>query len=105
MKIVDMIITAIIVVVFVICYFYFCVDINDVDFKKPQINKIQKIDVMEYSDTTHYCGPDCRDYFSARLHDSVIVVDFNLRCAICGKSWGRHQTRFEWIIQTQPYND
>ena len=105
MKIIKLILGAIFVVAIVACYFYSCVDLCDEDFKDPRINKIQRIEAMEYSDTTRFCNANCKEYFSARLKDSVKVIDFNLRCANCGSSWGRHKTSLEWTIETQPYND
>ena len=105
MKIIKLFLGAFIVVTIVACYFYSCVDLCDEDFKDPRINKIQRIEAMECSDTTRFCNANCKEYFSARLKDSVKVIDFNLRCANCGSSWGRHKTSLEWTIETQPYND
>lgn len=105
MKIIKLFLGAIFVVAIVACYFYSCVDIYAADFDNPTINKIQRIEVVEYSDTNHFCNSNCREYFSARVKDSVKVIDFNLRCANCGSSWGRHKTSLEWTIKTQPYND
>lgn len=104
MKIIKLFLETIIVVAMVTCYFCSCVDVCEADFENPTINKIQRIEVVEYSDTSHFCNSNCREYFSARVKDSVKVIDFNLRCANCGSSWGRHKTSLEWTIETQPYN-
>lgn len=105
MKIIKLFLGTIFVVAIVACYFYSCVDICAADFKNPTINKIQRIEVVEYSDTSHFCNSNCREYFSARVKDSVKVIDFNLRCANCGSSWGRHKSSYDWYAATTPYQD
>lgn len=105
MRIIKLFLGAILVAVIIACYYYSCMDLCSSDFETPTINKIQCVEVIEYSDTSRFCNSNCKEYFSAHLKDSIKVFDFNLRCANCGSSWGRHKTSFEWAIQTQPYND
>ena len=97
------------VVLFIIAMFalgvYSCVDEHGADYYTPEINRIERRTVVEYSDTTRYCNEYRVQCFCARLRDSVQVIDHNLRCANCGRSWGRHKTWFEWQFETTPYND
>lgn len=86
-----------------VCSLYSCID--KVNYKEPHINRIQKVEAVEYADTEKFCNSNCEIFFCVLLKDYIDEINYSHRCANCGDTWGHHKTRYEWCKETMPYQD
>lgn len=90
--------------IIILCYVHSCAKDLRADKAEPVINKISRLYVIEYADTTRFCDADCQTFFSVCLTKPVDRIRYYHHCANCGALWGRHKSSYEWTLETTPYN-
>ena len=88
----------IVVFIFIVCIHAYCGD-----YKSPQINKVEVVRMLLFSDTTVFCGPDSPYYTAVRADFKDVNV--STPCFRCGKLYSDHKSSIEWSLKEATANN